>query len=477
MRRAASALALTALSACTVGPTYKGPPAMPAYAAQGSGFVRAGGLGQVETPSLAPWWRALGDPILDDVMARALEHSPTVAIARARVGQARAEMRLQTAGSAPVVQAGAAAAHGGAPGIGQAAALFEPEGADDRDSTDLFAAGFDALWEIDLFGGRRRMVEAARAGAEGADAALEDARLSLTAEVARTYVGLRSAQRRLELARQQEEAQTQVVVLTRQLVDAGKVSSMELEQARGQLETIRLGTPLLQAQIDASLDALAVLAGEAPGALDDVLAGSGPIPLPPAVVAVDDPEAMLRRRPDIRAAERRLAAATAGVGVAEAARLPRLTLLGVIGIGGTLTGLDNAVSLAAPSLQWNIADFGRGAAGVGQAESRRDEAEAVYRGAVLAALQDAEGALSRFGAARATVAVQARANESAAHAAGLTQQRFRAGRVSRIEALGAERQRLGAMDALSTSMANLTIEYVALQKALALGWSTSDNAN
>lgn len=163
MRCAASALALTALSACTVGPTYRAPPTMPAYAARGSGCVRAGGLGQVETPSLAPWWRTLGDPILDDVMARALEHSPTVALARARVGQARAEMRLQTAGAAPVVRAGVAAAHGGAPG--RPAALFEPEGADEPDSTDLFAAGFDALWEIDLFGGRRRMVESARAGA------------------------------------------------------------------------------------------------------------------------------------------------------------------------------------------------------------------------------------------------------------------------------------------------------------------------
>jgi len=236
----------------------------------------------------------------------------------------------------------------------------------------------------------------------------------------------------------------------------------------------------LSAEIDAHLDALAVLVGEAPGVLDDALARPGPIPLPPSIVAVDDPAAMLRRRSDIRAAERRLAAQTAGIGIAEAARLPRLTLLDVIGIGGTgggdLAGLDDVVSLGAPTLQWSVADFGRGAAGLDQAMAKRDEADALYHGAVLAALQDAEGALSRFSAARQAVAVQARANESSGRVANLTQQKFRAGQASLIEALSAERLHLVAENALSASTADLTIKYIALQKALALGWGNAGQA-
>ncbi|WP_172451964.1 TolC family protein, partial [Sphingobium sp. SA916] len=199
-----------------------------------------------------------------------------------------------------------------------------------------------------------------------------------------------------------------------------------------------------------------------------------PVPLPPAQVAVGDPAALLRRRPDIRAAERQFAAATARIGVAEAARFPSLSFMGLIGIGGTdpgdLVDLDTLAAIAMPRLSWSFLDFGRNAARVGQAEGVRDEAAAQYRQAVLNALRDGEDALSRFGARRLSVASAARSKASAERAAALMRQRFEAGTATRIQLLDAERQSLSAAQALTQGTAAMTADYIALQKALGLGW-------
>jgi outer membrane protein TolC len=200
------------------------------------------------------------------------------------------------------------------------------------------------------------------------------------------------------------------------------------------------------------------------------------VPLPPAAVAIGDPAALLQRRPDIRAAERQLAQRTAQIGVADAARFPRLNILGLIGLGGTrLSDIspDKLVGLAAPMLQWNFLDFGRNRARINQAEGQRDEAEAQYRGTVLGALKDAEGALSRFGHRRETVASLLRSKASADRAADLMRQRFRAGTATLIDALDAERQRVSAEQNLSAGTAGLTGDFIALQKALGLGWGAA----
>jgi outer membrane protein TolC len=223
-----------------------------------------------------------------------------------------------------------------------------------------------------------------------------------------------------------------------------------------------------------------VLAGAAPGTLDGELGHAGPamvdaVPLPPASVPVGDPAGLLRRRPDIRAAERTLAARTAQVGQAEAARFPHLTLLGLIGIGGThlsdLARLDDYSAIAAPRLTWNVLDFGRNRARVDQAEGVRAEAEAQYRAAVLDALRDAEDALARFRQGRTTVATVARARAAAAQAATLTQARQRAGTASLIDVLDTERQLLAADQDLAAARAALTGDFISLQKALGLGWA------
>ena len=319
-------------------------------------------------------------------------------------------------------------------------------------------------------------MEAARAQFEAAQANVADAQVSLTAEIAQAYVNLRDRQQRIALAQQATARQQEMLRLTEQRRAQGTASALEVEQQRNQLEQSDAALLPLSAERDAYLNALATLAGEAPGALDGMLAAPAPVPLPPAQVAVGDPAALLKRRPDIRAAERQFAAATARIGVAEAARFPSLSFMGLIGIGGTnpgdLVDLGTLAAIAMPRLSWSFLDFGRNAARVGQAEGVRDEAAAQYRQAVLNALRDSEDALSRFGARRLSVASAARSKASADRTAALTRQRFDAGTATRIQLLDAERQSLSAAQALTQGTAAMTADYIALQKALGLGWQS-----
>jgi NodT family efflux transporter outer membrane factor (OMF) lipoprotein len=470
-----SIIAAGMLAGCrTVGPDYAGPPAPP----PAEKFARAGDLaGAVPDVAPAPWWTALRDPALDRLEQRALRANPTLDVARARLRQARAALRGARANELPNGTATALAAHAHLPPLG---AKSGGGGFKVPSSLNLYNVGFDATWEIDLFGGLRRASEAAGAGAQAAEANLADAQVSLAAEVAQAYVNLRATQARMALADAAVARQQRIVELTERRVAGGTASKLDLARLQGQLEATRAEAEPLAAQLDAGRDALAVLAGAAPGALDAELAATGSagvdaVPLPPASVSVGDPAGMLRRRPDIRAAERTLAAHTAQVGQAEAARFPHLTLLGLIGIGGThlsdLTHLDDYSAIAAPQLSWNVLDFGRNRARVDQAEGVRAEAEAQYRAAVLDALRDAEDALARFRQRRTTVATVARARAAAAQASMLTLARQRAGTASLIDVLDTERQLLAADENLAAARAALTTDFIALEKALGLGWT------
>ena len=487
MRKQFSLIPLLLLGACTVGPNYAGPPkTIGSAATPPAGFVRADDTLATTAPAVADWWTTLNDPMLTWLEERALESNPNVAVAQARLKQARSALRLERANQAPNANASATYLHANLPELNLGSGNAEQGGANGGASggsasgsgggtnVDFFNLGFDASWEIDLFGGRRRTVEAARASAEAAEANVADAQVSLSADVAQAYIGLRDAQQRLILAREASKMQRDTLNLTLQRFNNGTASQLEVERLRNQVESTDAQILPLSSSVETYLNALAILIGEAPGTLDQRLSQAGQGPLPPAQVAVGDPTALLQRRPDIRAAERNLAAQTARIGVAEAAKFPRLNLMGIIGIGGTsldsLTDLDNLVTLGAPMLQWNVLNFGRANARVGQAEGARDEAEARYRGAVLSALRDAEDSLSRFRARRNTVATLARAKASADRSAVLMQQRYRAGAATLIDTLDAERQRVAAQQSLSQAVAGLTNDYVALQKALGLGW-------
>ena len=462
-----SLAAVAALSACTLGPQYAGPPEVAPHALQSGHFVRADDVTLHSNAPLKLWWQGLADPLLDELVQRALTANPSLHVARARLQQARAALHLEQANAMPTTSASALYARADLPSLTTSGS---------SENVNLFGVGFDASWEVDIFGGQRRSIEAANASSAAAEASLADVQVSLAAEVANAYISLRDRQQRLALGEQATQLQQQMIALTQQRFARGTTSNLELIRLQNQLDATRADLLPLRAERDSFLNQLATLAGEEPGALDQQLNVPGPLPLPPAAVAVGDPATLIRHRPDIRAAERTLAADTAKIGQAEAARYPSIKLLGIIGLGGTqaadLTRLDDFSGLLAPSLSWNFLDFGRNAARVTQAEELRNEAEMQYRQTVLNALRDAEDSLSRFGHGRTTVATLARTKAAADQALDLVQQRYRAGTTTYIDVLDSNRQQINAQQNLVQAEANLTRSFVAIQKALGLGWSS-----
>lgn len=462
-------LPLALLAACTVGPDYQAPTSAAGAAARGS-FVRAGDASLTPAPGLANWWQGLGDPVLNGLVEDALAHNPDVDVAQARIRAAMAQLSAREADRLPSIGANATFSHAELPALGSG----------DSTSLNFYNVASTASWEVDLFGGSRRQREQTRATLGARQADLADVQVSLSAQVAQAYVNLRDVQARAALNARSIALQEQVLALTKQRFDQGAASSLDIERLQGALENTRAQAEPLAGDIAMYLDQLAMLTGREPGALDAQLATAAPIPLPPAQVPIGDPAALIAHRPDIRAAERTLAAQTAAIGVSEARRLPKLSFLGLLGLGGTSPGdvfdVNKLTALGAPMLSWSFLDFGRGAAAVRQSEAERDQAEAQYRKTVLAALQDAETALARFGSTRLQLASLARAEQSAARSAALNDQRVKAGTSSLIDQLDIERQRVSAAIALSQGTAALTNSYVTVQKSLGLGWSGGTSA-
>jgi len=455
------------LSACTLGPEYAGPPDVAPHATQNGHFVRGGDAVQAQASQLNNWWEGLSDPLLNELVQRALTANPNLNVAKARLQQSRAALNLEKANAMPTASGSALYAHAKLPPLSSGGSST---------TLNLYNLGFDASWEADIFGGNKRSIQAARATSEAAEASLADVQVSLAAEVANAYISLRDRQQRIALGDQSIAAQEKMIVLARQRLERGTASNLDILRLQNQLEGTRADLTPLRAEMESYLNQLATLVGEEPGALDDKLNAAAPLPLPPAAVPVGDPTELLRHRPDIRAAERTLAADTAKIGQAEAARYPSLKLFGVIGLGGThasdLTNLDDFATILAPMLSWNFLDFGRNAARVTQAEEVRNEAEMKYRQTVLEALRDAEDSLSRFRNGRITVATLARNKVSADQALDLAQQRYRAGTTTFIDVLDTTRQQLSAQQNLLQAEANLTRSFVAIQKALGLGWNS-----
>jgi NodT family efflux transporter outer membrane factor (OMF) lipoprotein len=468
---AASALALTG---CVVGPNYAGAPGVAPQETGAGAFHRA-----ESASSAAPqghWWTALGDAELDKLIEAALAASPDVEAAQARVRQARAGLRQQRANELP---SGSVAAlyvrTKGVSSVLTGGAATDTSG--DNPDINLYDVGFDATWEVDLFGGQRRAVESAKAGAQAYRAELEGAAVSLAADVAQAYIALRDDQQRLALSIQNAKIQADLLNLVKQRQAGGTASDLDVERLNDQLQSTRANLVPIRAQITEQMDRLAVLTAQEPGALDAELTAIAPAPAPPAVVTVGDPAALLRRRPDIRAAERRLAQQNAVIGQRTADLFPKVQLLGMIGFGstdvGSLLSSGSFTYAAAPVLQWNPLDFGRTRAKIGQAEAARDEALANYRRTVLSALQDAETSLSRYGRQRDAVVSLARVQASADRAAALTNLRIAGGTATTLDALDAERHRVDAQSGLEQAQAQLSQDYVALQKSLGLGWSSA----
>ncbi len=488
--RHASHIALMAtavvFSACTVGPDYRGAPDVAHGATQANTFVRmpvAGVAPAAHAPSR--WWESLGDPQLNALIDAALANNPDLQAAQARLRQSRAQLQQQRAADMPTVSGDAAILRMRQPDLsGLQNSQQGSDGTQDsqgsaskgRGPLQLYSAGFDASWEIDLFGGTRRATEAASAQAQAVDADLADAQVSLAAEVAQAYIDLRSQQQRLVLARQSAELEQKTLELIRQRRERGVVPEADVERQTTQVENTRATLIPLDEQITESLDQLAVLTGQAPGALDQALAAPAPLPALPASVPVDDPSEVVKRRPDIRAAERRLAASNAQIGQHEADLFPKVTMLGFIGSSagnpGHLPRKSSFTWLGVPYLQWDVLDFGRTRGSIRQAEAGRDEAAARYAQTVLAALQDANNALSRYGHQRESVTRLQQIETSADRSSTLMHQRYEAGASSLIDLLDTQRTQFNAQQNLVQGRAELLKDFVSLQKSLGLGWAS-----
>jgi NodT family efflux transporter outer membrane factor (OMF) lipoprotein len=451
--------------ACTVGPEYRGAPQAAPVSAHAAAFHRSPQDASSSPPSAAPWWGELGDSELTALIEAALAGSPDVHAAEARLRESRAALREQKSNALPKTSGSANYINAELPksalGVGD---------------LNLYNLGFDATWEVDLFGGTRRAVQAASAEAVAVQADLADTRVQLAAEVAQAYVDLRDQQARQDLARRSAELEARILSLTEQRHAQGVASDLDVERVRTQVENTQAIIIPLDQQITESLDQLAVLTGREPGSLDAELGAPRPLPNLPASVAVGDPAAMLRRRPDIRAAESRLASQTAQIGEREADWFPKLSLFGDLGFSsvspGGLVRSENFTALGVPYLQWNGLDFGRTRARVNQAKASRDEAEAKYQSTVLGALRDADSALSRYGHQRRYVVNLLAIETSATKASSLTEMRYRAGTSSALDWLDAERTRFSAQQDRVSGEAELIKDYVALQKSLGLGWQS-----
>lgn len=409
------------------------------------------------------WWRALEDPVLDGLIQRAVEQGPDRREAMARLREARALRGVAGADRFPTLDATAAYSRGDE-------SDFTPFGAQQPGETDFYNAGLDATWELDLWGRVRRSVEAADAEL---GAAAEDARgvfLAVAAETALNYLELRAFQRRVEIARMNVDLQEQTLDLVRARYDAGFVSARDLAQASTNVAVTRSRVPAFEAGERAAANRLSVLLGLAPGSLAGELDASRPIPVPPLASAVGVPADVVRNRPDIRRAERTLAAEHARVGVAIGDLYPRLALSGSIGVAaGDESDLFRSGSEffgIGPSVRWNLFDAGRLRRRIQAQDARVEQAFVRWERAVLTGLEETETAMSAF------VREQSRRQEllegavQARRAVELARLEYREGQSDFQAVLDSERALAGIEDELARTDASIATQFVVLHKAL-----------
>ncbi len=455
------------VAGCTVGPHYQGPPPVAVDATARGNFVRAKDPTLSARPGVARWWETLDDSALTHLEDQALANSPNIEVATAKLRQARAQTREQQAADIPSIKPNATYGRAKLPGtsLGSTAP---------SSVISFYDLGLTASWEPDLFGATRRSIEKARATAGARFADLADAQVSLTAQVAEAYVNLRDTQTRLRLNQDSSKLQQQQLDLNEQRARAGTTSRLDLDRLVNQLENTKAQIAPLAAQVEEYMNELAALTGQTPGALDETLVPVAAVPLPPQSVPVGDPAALISNRPDIRSAERSLAASTAGIGAAKAKLFPSVSFIGILGLGGStpadMFNIHDLTTLLAPSLIWDVSGLAKNQAAMHEAEAERDQAQAQYRKTILEALQDAETSLSRFGHYREQLAGLMRAQTAADSASTLNSLRVRAGSSSTLDQLDVERQRLSAAISVAQGTAALTNSYIAVQKSLGLGW-------
>lgn len=462
--RIATLAALVGLAACTAGPDYRHP-------------ELDTGVGWIEPPAEAGpdldssrWWMRFDDPTLARLVDQALADNLDVRQAAVRVAEARALRDRAAGGRYPVVDLNASVtrrrqSENGPLPIDRIPTL-------EREQT-IYEPGFDALWELDVFGRNRRAVEAADARLEQAVELDRAARMSVAAETARAYFELRGAQHELDALDAALEAARRSTALVARRLDAGDVSEGELTRAEAELAQLEADRPMLAARVRVAAQAIGVLLGTLPEAELGLLE-TAPDYAELAALPVGERADLLRRRPDVRAAERALAAATADIGVAAAELFPRISIAANGGFQSLSTGdlLESASEFGAiaPLITWRVFSAGRVRAEIRATEARAEAAALRYEQAVQQALADAERALTRYEAGRVALDRRGVALDAAAQSYAFADARYRAGDISLLELLDAERALHDAESAYAATHARTATELVALFKALGGGW-------
>lgn len=451
------------LSACTVGPDYVRP-----ATTTGEAFGQLQAGAHTADAPVADFWASFDDPVLTRLVEGALTANTDLRAGLARLDAARALAGLAKFDYAPTVTAGGGYAESRA-SAGQAPGLPREQ----RDAR-LYQGGFDAFWELDLFGRVRRNAEATRADAQAAESDLHSLQVAIAAEVARTYFELRGAQEQLRIARRNADNQKQTLDLTDTRLRVGRGTQLDSDRARALLAFTQSRVPALEAAVAAAAHRLAVLNGKEPNALRAELEPGAVLPALPATVAVGTPADLLRRRPDVRAAERELAAATARIGVATADLFPRFTFNGTIGTAaadlGDLFTRDAETYAFGPAVSWAFLDLGRVRSRITATDAGAEARLALYEGTVLRALEEAETTLIGFARARSEREHLAESAQASGSAARLARLRFEAGASDFLQVLDAERTQLEAEDRLAQSNTRAATSLIAVYKAVAGGW-------
>jgi multidrug efflux system outer membrane protein len=342
--------------------------------------------------------------------------------------------------------------------------------------TEMYQAGFDANWEIDIFGGKRRGLEAANATLASIEADHLDVLVTLLGDVARYYIDLRGFQRRISIARQNIQAQQEALEITQLRLKAGLASELDVSQATAVLETTRADIPTLETSLQVSIHRLSVLLGRPPGTLVKELSKESPIPLTPPTVPVGLPADLLLRRPDIRSSERKLAAANAQIGVATAELFPKFFLTGTAGFeslhGSDLISPESKLWSAGPSVTWRLLEYPRLKAAISSQNAQQQQALAQYNQIVLTSLEEVENALVAYGKEQERWHSLNEAVKANRHALELANELYTKGLGEFLNVLDAERSLYQAEDQFIQSERTVSVNLVSLYKALGGGWET-----
>ncbi len=449
-------LSIGCLASCSVGPDYIGASlTVPNQFAEVPRSTAA-------RSDLSHWWKTFRDPTLDRLIDEAVAGNLDVAAATARIREARATRRAAVGGLFPVLNGDASAIETKLPGENAGTPKW------------LFQAGFDASWELDLFGGQRRTVEAATYGVQAADADLRATLLTLIGDVGTNHIELRGTEARIALARRTAASQRQTVALTKSLFEAGSSSELDLANATALATSTEAVVPQLVQTRAQAIHRLGILLGREPGALLAWLDRSAPLPLPHDRLRPGLPADLLSRRPDIAMAERQLAQATAKIGVADAALYPSVNLTGSIASSASRIGeLGRGSTIGwswGPTLTVPIFSGGTLVAATDVAGAQRDEARLALQSLVLTAMEDVENALVLLSQERTRGAALDKAADAYRNADRLSKKLWQAGSVPFLNVLDAERSLYSADDALIQSRMSISTDAIALAKALGGGW-------